>query len=318
MKTDYLIPVLVFVAVLLAVSAIYLLVSSQRLHRKQVSRRLANTRVAPNTHSELARVRRDRSLTAEGNYTLPIISLNQLILQSGVTVGIHGILFTMLFLFAGAFVSATALFADRLIAVVIGVVVGLGVPLLFLKSLRDARRRKFEELLPDAIDVFVRGLRAGHAIPVAISTVGKQMPEPVGGEFALTAAELTYGLDLETAMVNLRSRVGQSDLSLIVLAVSIQAKLGGNLAEILGKLSHVIRERFKLRRKAKALSAEGRYSALFLSIMPVLLFGILWVISPTYYGQVWNEPIVKPILGASVAWMMIGNIIMYRMVRFSI
>lgn len=318
MKAEHLIPVLIFIAVLLTVNVLYLLLSSQRMHRKQVSRRLANTRVEPNSQSELARVRRHRSLTADGNYILPIIPLNQLILQSGVTVGIHGILFTMLFLFTGAMFSSMILGADKLTAISVGAFAGLGVPLLFLRSLRDARRRKFEEQLPDAIDVFVRGLKAGHAIPVAIGTVAQQMPEPVGGEFNLTAAELTYGLDLETAMVNLRSRVGQADLSLIVLAVSIQAKMGGNLAEILANLSRVIRERFKLRRKAKALSAEGRYSAIFLSIMPVALFGVLWVIAPHYYGQIWNEPVVKPILGAALAWMMIGNMIMYRMVKFSI
>jgi tight adherence protein B len=123
---------------------------------------------------------------------------------------------------------------------------------------------------------------------------------------------------METAMVNLRSRVGQADLSLLVLAVSIQAKMGGNLAEILSNLSKVIRDRFKLRRKAKALSAEGRYSAVFLSIMPIALFGIFWLISPSYYGLVWNEPLLKPVLVAAVLWMILGNLIMYRMVKFNV
>ena len=318
MKPEQLIPILIFVAVLLAVNALYLLISAHRTHRRQVSRRLGNTQAETPGQSELTRIRRHRSLSAEGHYILPLIPLNRLILQSGVTVGVHGVLFSMTTLAAGAFFVALMLDAGRLLAVALACLIGLGVPLLVLKSLRDARRRKFEAQLPDALDVFVRGLKAGHAVPVAIGTVARQMPDPVGGEFGLTAAELTYGLDLETAMINLRSRVGQADLSLIVLAVSIQARMGGNLAEILGNLGRVIRDRFKLRRKAFALSAEGRYSAIFLSIMPLALFGILWVIAPTYYGQVWNEPMVKPILGLALGWMLIGDVIMYRMVKFNI
>jgi tight adherence protein B len=105
---------------------------------------------------------------------------------------------------------------------------------------------------------------------------------------------------------------------LLVLAVSIQSKLGGNLAEILSNLSGVIRGRFKLRRKARALSAEGRFSAVALSLLPIILFAVLWVISPGYYGQVWHEPVVKIGLALALLWLLIGNIIMYRMVRFAI
>ena len=318
MNAAHLVPILVFIAVLLTVSVLYLIVSAHRTHRKTVNRRLADTGTVDTNHGELTRIRRGRSLSDEGHYSMSFIPLNQLILQSGITVGVQGVLFTMAFLFAGTYFVASIILDEMLISLLAAGFLGLGLPVVLLKSMRAARQRKFEEQLPDAIDIMVRGLRAGHAIPVAIATVGRQMTQPLGGEFTITAGELTYGLDLETAMVNLRSRVGQSDLSLLVLAVSIQAKMGGNLAEILSNLSKVIRDRFKLRRKAKALSAEGRYSAIFLSIMPVALFGIFWLISPSYYGQIWNEPLVKPVLAAAVLWMMFGNLIMYRMVKFNI
>ncbi|WP_088346014.1 MULTISPECIES: type II secretion system F family protein [Rhodomicrobium] len=318
MTAVQLVPILVFIAVLLIVTAGYLAASAQRTRRKTVSRRLTDFGPAQANQGELMRIRRGRSLSTDGHYALPFIPLNQLILQSGVTVGIQGILFSMLFLFAGVYFVLAMLKAGAVIAVAGGIVAGLGFPVVVLRSMRASRQRRFEEQLPDAIDILVRGLKAGHAIPVALATVGRQMAEPLGGEFSITAGELTYGLDLETAMVNLRSRVGQADLSLIVLAVSIQAKMGGNLAEILSNLSRVIRDRFKLRRKAKALSAEGRYSAIFLSVMPIALFGVLAIISPSYYGQIWNEAIVKPVLGGAVAWMMFGNYIMYRMVKFNI
>ena len=102
-------------------------------------------------------------------------------------------------------------------------------PFTVLRAMRDGRQRKFEEQLPEAIDTLVRGLKAGHAVSVAVSSVGKNLPDPIGAEFRLTAAEMTYGLDLETAMANLHTRVGQPDLGLIALAVSIQSKTGGNL-----------------------------------------------------------------------------------------
>ncbi len=224
----------------------------------------------------------------------------------------------MVSLFAATYLIVFAVQKDHLIAFAGSLLVGLGLPIVVLQALRDRRQRRFEEQLPEAIDILVRSLRAGHAIPVAINTVAKQMPDPVGSEFALTAGELTYGLDLETALVNLRSRVGQIDLGLLVLAVSIQSKMGGNLAEILSNLARVIRARFRLRRKAKALSAEGRFSAVALTVIPFMVFGILLFIAPSYYGEIWHNPIVKPLLVGCLFWMLIGNIIMYKMVRFAI
>lgn len=319
MSAAALIPLLVFVAVLLTVIAVYLAISSQRFQRAKMQRRLHEyAGGTTSTEGELRRARQGRSLSPDGHYTLPIISLNQLILQSGATVGIQGIIFTMMFLGAGSYFIVSIIFASKIIGFVGAVAIGVGVPVFVLRAMRKSRQRKFEEQLPDALDTLVRGLRAGHSIPVAITTVGNQMPEPLGSEFALVGAELTYGLDVETALGNLRSRVGQSDLTLFVLAVTIQSKMGGNLAEILSNLATVIRERFKLRRKAKALSAEGRYSAIFLTLMPIVLFGILWIIAPNYYGEVWDEWYIKPALGAAFVWMMIGNYVMSRMVKFSV
>jgi tight adherence protein B len=315
---EQLIPVLVFVAVLLGVNGGALIIVSRRAYRRRVNNRLSDAVHRSVPQKDLMGIRRDRSLSPDGHYSIPIIPLNQLILQSGVTVGLYGIAASMVCVFAGTYLVAFALQKSHLLALAAASISGVGLPLLVLKTMRDRRQRRFEEQLPDAIDILVRSLRAGHAIPVAINTVARQMADPLGGEFSITAGELTYGLDLETALVNLRSRVGQMDLGLVVLAVSIQSKMGGNLAEILSNLSRVIRGRFRLRRKAKALSAEGRFSAVALSIIPALLFGILWVIAPTYYGAVWNEPFVKLVLLGALLWLLIGNIIMYRMVRFAI
>jgi tight adherence protein B len=318
LSSDQLALIMVFVGVLLSVNAIGLALASWRSHRRALQRRLTPLETETPSRKELASIRRERSLTPDGDYAMPVIPLNKLILQSGVTVGPFRLLASMVCVFAAGYLIVFTLQKDHIVAFAAALAIGVGAPILVLMILRDRRRRRFEEQLPDAIDVLVRSLRAGHSIPMAINTVARQMPDPMGGEFAIAAGELTYGLDLETALVNLRIRVGQPDLGLVVLAVAIQAKMGGNLAEILSNLAQVIRGRFRLRRKARALSAEGRFSALALTVLPPALFAVLWVIAPTYYGQVWAQPVVTHALLACIFWLTIGNIVMHRMVRFSI
>jgi tight adherence protein B len=155
-------------------------------------------------------------------------------------------------------------------------------------------------------------------LPVAISLVAREMPDPIGSEFGLVADEMTYGLDLETAMNNLRARAGQSDLSFLVVAVSIQSKTGGNLAEILGNMSRMVRERAKMRRKIHSLSAEGRFSAVGLSLIPCVIFLAISMMTPTYYGEVKNDPMFMPAVYLALTIWAIGIVTMYRMVNFKI
>src|SRR6202008_4708163 len=164
-------------------------------------------------------------------------------------------------------------------------------PYLGLVVLRSRRQGKFGQQFPDAIDIIVRSLRAGHPVPIAISMVARELPDPIGSEFGIASDEITYGADLETAMRNLYFRVGQADLPLFVTAVAIQGSTGGNLSEILENLSAVIRLRFKMRRKIRALAAEGRASALILSSLPIGMFFIVNIVSPSFYGRGWDQDI---------------------------
>jgi tight adherence protein B len=127
---------------------------------------------------------------------------------------------------------------------------------------------------------------------------------------------MTYGLDMPRALRNHADRVGVADLSLLVTAVSIQTAAGGNLGEILGNLSKVLRDRFQLRRKVRALSAEGRISAYGLTILPFAISGAIFVQNPPYYLDVWEEPIFLPALAALGVWSLIGDLIMYKMINF--
>jgi tight adherence protein B len=319
MSNPSLVSLLVFAAVFVFMVAVWLVLRRWQAYRGSIESRLhAHNRPRIKSQDELINVRRSRGLSAEGHYLLPTVSLNKLLVQSGTSLGFSGLLLVMAAIAVAVFTAAQIAGLGLLLSAISAGIAGVSLPLFVLRNMRDARQSKFEGQIPDALDTVVRSLRAGHALSVAISAVGRNLPDPIGGEFRLTAAEVTYGLDLETAMVNLSSRVGQPDLALVVLAVSIQSKTGGNLAEILANLARVVRERLKLRRRAQALSAEGRFSAILLSILPIALFGVLRLISPNYYGDVWTNAYVKPILGGAVGWMLLGDYVMYRMVRIKV
>jgi tight adherence protein B len=217
-----------------------------------------------------------------------------------------------------AFVGVLWLREDLLQSALAALGAALVLPYLSLHVLRRRRHGQFAEQFADAIDIIVRSLRAGHPIPVAISMVAREMGDPVGTEFGIVGDEITYGADLETAMRNLSFRVGQEDLPLFVTAVAIQGSTGGNLSEILANLSGTIRQRFKMRRKIRALASEGRFSAYFLTGLPLVIFGLLELVSPDFYGSIWDQDATKIGLGCAAAWMMCGNFIMYRMVNFRI
>ncbi len=296
----------------------YLLFFSAASYRNRINRRLALLNDTVDRQSILVQIRRERGLTTGGDFRLPVISLNKLILQSGLSIGLSRI---VVFAGIGTVVIFAVLVAVRgsiLEALLAAVVSGLVLPYAILRMIRARRQKKFGAQFPDAIDIIVRSLRAGHPVPVAVAMVARELPDPIGSEFGIVADEVTYGVDLETGMRNLFSRVGQDDLPLFVTAVSIQASTGGNLAEILMNLSSVIRQRFKMRRKVRALAAEGRASALILSALPILMFAIVQIVAPDFYGSVWQYDITKVVLGMAICWMLVGNLMMYKLVNFKI
>jgi tight adherence protein B len=203
-----------------------------------------------------------------------------------------------------------------LLAILLFVMLAPLLPVLVLRTKRSRRVKRFGVQLPEALELITRGLKAGHPVPVAISMVSREMPDPIGTEFGVISDEVTYGSDLVSALNSLFDRVGQEDLPLFVTAVSIQTSSGGNLREILDGLSTTIRERGKLRRKVRAISTEGRMSAYILTAVPALLFAAIMVLMPQFYSQVWDVPKTWYLLGGSVTWLILGNIIMFKMSNF--
>jgi tight adherence protein B len=314
----YLIYLLIAISAAMAVEAVYLLFASTTSYRSQINRRLklANDRIG--REEVLIEWRRERGLTSSGDYRLRLLALNRLILQSGITIGLGRFLMLIGLASVVAFVVVFFLRGNFMQAALAALVSATALPYLILRLLRARRQKKFGAQFCDALDMIVRSLRAGHPVPTAISLVGREMPDPIGSEFGVVSDEITYGADLETAMRNLYCRIGSDDLPLFVTAVGIQSSTGGNLGEILENLSGVIRQRFKMRRKIRALAAEGRASAMILSALPIGLFIVVQVTSPEFYAAVWHEHLTKVLLGGAAGWMLLGNLIMFKMVNFKI
>jgi tight adherence protein B len=191
-----------------------------------------------------------------------------------------------------------------------------GLFVLYLMRRRSQRISSFGDQLPDAIDIIVRGVRVGLPLTSAIALVAREMPDPVGTEFGMLADEIAFGLDVRSALGNLYRRVGQADLLFLTVSVGVQAQTGGNLAEILSRLSRMMRNRANMRLKIRALSAEGRASAITLSAFPFVIFLLINFISPDYYGAIRSNPIVGPAIYLGLLLLLVGNLIMYRMVNF--
>ena len=306
------------ISVVLFAEAVYLLGFSTASYRSRVNRRLKLSKNQPDREAILIQLRRERGLTNEGLLRFGVQWFNRLMLESGMTRGALTLALIALVAGAGTFFAVLQLRDDLMEAGAAALVTALLLPFAALLFMRSRRHGKFAAQFPDAMDIIVRSLRAGHPVPVAVALVAQEMPDPIGTEFGIAADEITYGADVETAMRNLYFRVGQEDLPLFVTAVSIQGSTGGNLSEILENLSRVIRERFKMRRKIKALAAEGKFSALFLSGLPVAIFLLLQVVAPNFYGIVWNQSLTKMGLGLAGTWMVLGNIVMYKMCSFRI
>jgi tight adherence protein B len=313
----YFIYVLAAASTILAGEALYFSLVKRRSRVSTINRRMK--RLVDDVPAELTLqgLLRERGLTDSGDFLFGLIGLNRLYTQSGITG--NPLSFAATFLLAGlALGSLLSIFLgfSTLVSLIVFLVVGFVLPLLVLRRARNKRIQKFAKQLPDALDMIVRSLRAGHPASVAVGLVAREMPDPLGTEFGIVSDEITFGLSIEQAVRKLSQRVGFEGIHLLSVSLSIQAKTGGNLTEILHNLSSVLRERQKLRMKIRALSSEGRVSAWIISLFPVVMFLVLQILAPAYYGTVWNNPVILPVFLIFGTWALLGDFIMYRMVNF--
>ncbi len=202
-------------------------------------------------------------------------------------------------------------------AALIGGVMG-GAPLFFVLHRRQQRFGKFEQELPEALDLMVSALRAGHSLISSLGLVAQESPDPIGAEFRICFEEQNYGLELRTAMNNLLQRAPLQDLRIVVTAILIQKESGGNLAEVLDKTAHVIRERYRLRRQVRVHTSQGRLTGWILSFLPIVLGVALYLVNPDGMSLLWTRSIGVKMLYASATMTVIGALIIRKIVNMDV
>jgi tight adherence protein B len=244
-------------------------------------------------------------------------SLGKVIEQSGVSILAHRlVLLALLAAVAAAFVVTTI--TGNPVLAAMALVAGGAAPFVFVFRKRRARLEKFEEQLPDAVDVMKRALRAGHPFSTCIKLVAEDMDEPISREFEQTFADVNYGNDLRRALLGMLVRVPSSNLMAVVTAVLIQKETGGNLAEIFERIAQVIRSRFRFGRRVRTLSAEGRLSAWILTLVPIVLFGILWITTPSYLPPLLAHPTGQKMIVFAIMMMVLAVFWMRRIIRIDL
>jgi len=191
-------------------------------------------------------------------------------------------------------------------------------PLGFVLWKRARRFRKFEEGLPAALDMMATGLRGGHSLISVLGMVARESPDPVGPEFRICFDEQNYGLELRTALQNLATRVPLQDVRIINTAILIQKETGGNLAEVLEKCAHVIRERFRLKQEIRTKTAQGRLTGWVLTLMPITLEAALYLVRPDVASLLWKRPLGVKMLYAGAVMITIGGLLIRKIVRIRV
>ncbi len=291
---------------------------------KQASRRvrLANDRLkrVAKSGSEgeaLLGLRRARSMNSDGHIAGLNVRISQLVMQSGLPLGPYGFYYVSLGMAASMGITGFLVMSTPVWAVV-GFSIGSIFPTLAISFLVKRRQKKAVGQLPDALDVIIRSLAAGHPVPVAMALVAREMPDPIGSEFGIASDEVSFGSTISAAVQKMSDRIGHEDFELFSAMIRLQERTGGNLAELLRSNAKTIRDRQKMRLKIKAASAEGRMSALILNAAPILLFISVNKMSPDFYGEVKDNPIITYSLWGVVVWMVIGNLVMRKLINFKI
>jgi len=204
-----------------------------------------------------------------------------------------------------------------LLALAIGCAIGFA-PLGYVLFRRKQRFGKFEQQLPDSLDMMVSALRVGHSLNAAMALITRECEDPIRGEFKICFDEQNYGLELRTAMQNLVTRMPLQDLKIATTAILIQKESGGNLAEVLDKTAHVTRERFRLKRQVATHTAQGRLTGWILSVMPIVLGGALYMINPENMSLLWTRDIGIKLLYVSGAMMVVGSLIIRKIVNMDV
>lgn len=302
-------------AVFLAIQSVIGLVSNAKAQRI-VNRRLQFRERFATNNEAMIELRKSRGLDSEGNPAMPLRWLNQLVVRSGLKFKpVRWVAMSA----AGSLLPAGAAWYSGggvWFALPVYAAVFVLAPLVVVMHLAARRARDLAKQLPDALQIVSRSLEAGHPVATAVALVAREMPDPIGTEFGMTADEVSYGMSLTNAVQRMAERAGDPDVELFSATVRLQEKTGGNLIGLLKSNIDTIRGRQTMRLKVRAASSEGRTSAMILTSAPFMVMGAIHMLRPQFYANVIDDPLIQYGFAGLLVWMIIGNIVMNKMINF--
>ncbi|MFY0690647.1 MAG: type II secretion system F family protein [Paracoccaceae bacterium] len=310
----------IFVAVLMLIEGAYLVVFGKSISlNSKVNRRLDMIQKGGTREQVLDQLRKemDQHMNSGG---IPLYSMfADKALRANIAFSPQALFMIMGVLSVLVFVVLTYMTPAGLpIRILISICMGVGAVYVWVNNKAKKRMAMLEEQLPDAIELMVRSLRVGHPFSSAINIVAKEVADPLGSEFGVIADEAAYGRDVSESLKHLAERMGMQDLRFLAVAVTIQQTSGGNLAEILHGLSKVIRARFKLFRRVKAITAEAKWSGMFLSVFPILALIGINVLQPDYFTEVQDTEYFIPACIVVGVFLVVNVIFMKIMVNIKV
>ncbi|MFN0114522.1 MAG: type II secretion system F family protein [Paracoccaceae bacterium] len=311
---------LIFIAVLLLVEGLYLVVFGKSISlNSKVNRRLELLEKGGQREQVLEQLRKEASqhLKARG---IPLYSVLATKAQkANIAFSPRALIGIMVLLSGVAFVGLKiGTQAGTGVQIALAIVMGVSAVYFWVSSKAKKRMSLVEEQLPDAVELMVRSLRVGHPFSSAIQIVAKEVADPLGTEFGMIADESAYGREVSESLKDLAERMDMQDLRFLAVAVTIQQQSGGNLAEILDGLAKVIRARFRLFRRVKAITAEAKWSGMFLSLFPVGVLVTIQVLKPDYFDTVKDTPAFVPAALVVAAFLGVNVLFMRMMVNIKV
>ncbi|HXS11825.1 MAG TPA: type II secretion system F family protein [Acidobacteriaceae bacterium] len=315
---------LLFVFILVVVFAVVVMLTQPTRSEKLAHSRLHNVagRAYANAAQQVDILRHDSYSTIPwlnrlfGNLT-PAARLRKLIIEAGLDWTVGALVLGSLVAFVAAYWLSLLFGLNRAIAPLIATVAFLS-PYSFLYLKRKRQFQKFSTLLPDAMDLVSRALRAGHSLTAALDLVGQEIADPVGKEFRRVSEEQNLGLPLRDALLNLAERVPVPDVRFLVAAMLIQRETGGNLVEVLDKTTTLLRDRIRLQGEIRIYTAQGRLTGWILCLLPIFMFFALTALNPNYTAPLLTEPSGQHLLIAGAVLMLLGILIIRKIVQVKV
>jgi len=317
------IPLLVFVSVLVIVLGVTFLIGTTRSERADIRKRLSLLRIRGIQDEDLPDFLKSELLSDVPllnrilTHSHLAVRIDRWLRQGDVPVKVSTFVLLSTVIFGCGILIGFFLKWHIVLSVAAGFLL-ISLPSLVVNHRRRRRLQQFTSLFPDTLEMFSRSLRAGHSFTGAVQLVAQEMPRPVGPEFQKLFDEQNLGVSLRQALIDFSKRVDTMDVRFFVTAVLIQRDTGGNLAEIIDKISYVIRERFRVQGQLRIFTAQARLSGLILSLLPPILALVIYNLNPSYLKPLWNDRLGNLMVVFAVVLQIAGMFVIRKIVRIKI